>query len=166
MTVTVMEILGSGGEKHPILPLDLEWDTALAVYCERRWPVGRRKAVEKEWGLSVDDARAVVEGKASKRIISMIWKHKRGGWAVALPVMGAVIGQPIDAFFRQQNLNAAREASRALEHERAARAAYRRLASHSDNDRDDRDGAPPARETRSFTRTVGAPKARRVAGRD
>lgn len=158
MTVTAMEILRSGGEKHPILPLDVEWDTGLKLYCERRWPVGRRKAVEKEWDLSVDDARAVVEGKASKRIISKIWKHRRGGWAVAIPVMGAVIGQPIHEFFREQNERAAREAAHALEHERLARAAYRALATGA---------AGPGQDRRSWARTgeVGAEEARRVAGR-
>lgn len=165
MTVTTMNILGSDGVKQPTLALDVEWDTALAIYCERRWPVGRRKAIEREWDLSVDDARSVVEGKASKRILSKIWKHPRGGWAVALPIMGAVIGQPVSTFFREQNLKAAREAANALEHERAARAAYRRLASDVDPSGDARDRAETAREARSFTRTVGAEPPRRVAGR-
>lgn len=159
MTVTCMEILGSGGEKHPILPLDVEWDTGLALYCERRWPVGRRKAVEAEWGLSVDDARSVVEGKASKRIISKIWKHPRGGWSVAIPVMGAVIGQPIEAFFRDQMKRAAREAERAHEHQELAAAAYRRL-----------EGGPPApgedRRSWKASGAVGAENARRLAGGD
>lgn len=157
MTVTAMEILGGDGEKHPILPLDVEWDTALALYCKKRWPIGARKAAEREWDLSVDDARSLIEGSASKRIISKIWKHSRGGWAIALPVMGAVIGQPIDAFFRNQMREAAQQAERAKQHEQLAQAAYRRLA----------DGAASAvedRRTWSRAGEMGAETPRRVAG--
>ena len=158
MTVTALEILRSDGEKHPTFPLDVEWDTGLAIYCRRRWPVGTRKAVQREWGLSVDDARSVVEGSASKRILSKIWKHPRGGWPVALPIMGAVIGIPIHDFFRQQTLQAAKAAHHAQEHERLAQAAYRRLEDHSAGSRQDRGqgGGPGA---------VGAEAPRRLAGR-
>jgi hypothetical protein len=95
MRVTTMEIIGRDGENFPTLPLDMEWDAALAVYCERRWPVGRRKSVMREWGLSEEEARSVIEGKASKRTIGRIFKHKNGGWPVAIPIMGAVIGQEL-----------------------------------------------------------------------
>lgn len=162
MTVTTMEILGSDGAKNPILPLDVEWDTGVALYAAHRWPVGRRKAVAREWGLSEDEARAVVDGNASKRVLSKIWKHPRGGWAVALPVMGAVIGQPVHEFFRRQITDAAKEAERAEEHERLARAAYRRLASNSDDPGAGRDGAASAREARGFSGAVGTPASRRL----
>lgn len=121
-----MEIIGRDGENFPTLPLDMEMDTALAIYCERRWPLGRRKAIEREWDLSSDEARSVVEGKASKRTISKIWKHKRGRWRVALPLLGAVIGCSIHDHFRNEIREAAREQERAEEHERLARAAWRR----------------------------------------
>jgi hypothetical protein len=157
MQVTAMEILGSGGLNRPMMPLDVELDTAFALYCEKRWPVGRRKAVEREWGLSVDEARAVVEAKASKRIISKILKHPRGGWAVVLPVLGAVIGEPIDAFFRDQMKQAAREARQAHEHEQLAQAAYRRLESPA---------AAPSEDRRTWSAPgeMGAATPRRVAG--
>lgn len=156
MTVTAMSILRSDGEKRPTLELDVEWETGLAIYCRDRWPTGRRKAIEREWGLSVDDARSVVEGKASKRIISKIWKHPRGGWSVALPVMGAVIGQPIDAFFRNQMQQAAKAAEHARHHEELAQAAYRRLEARPPSPGEDRG---PGRGSGA----VGAEKARRLA---
>jgi hypothetical protein len=158
MTVTALSILRSDGEKRPTLTLDVEWDTGLALYCRDRWPVGRRKAVETEWDLSVDDARSVVEGKASKRIISRIWKHPRGGWSVALPVMGAVIGQPIDAFFRNQMIQAAKAAEHAQRHEQLAAAAYRTLEGGLAAPREDRgEGGGPG--------AMGSEAPRRLANR-
>lgn len=158
-----MEILGCDGGKRPILPLDVEWDTGLALYCAKRWPVGRRKAVIAEWDLTDDEARSVVEGKASKRIISKIWKHPRGGWEVALPVMGAVIGHPVSEFFRERAIKAAKENADALEHERVARAAYRRLALDTDGAGDAGHGSASVGETGRRAGTVGAQEARRVA---
>jgi hypothetical protein len=156
MTVTYMEVHGGFGEKSPMFPLDRTRD-GLASYCEARWPVGRRKSIAKEWDLSADEARSICEGSASQMTLDKIWRHKRGGWAVLLPVMGAVIGQPIHEFFRAQNERAAREASVALEHERLARTAYRALAD---------DASPPGEDRRSWPRPgeVGAHEARRVAG--
>jgi hypothetical protein len=156
MTVTYMEVYGRFGEKSPLFRLDRTRD-GLASYCEARWPVGRRKSVAKEWDLSADEARSVCEGSASQATLDKVWRHTRGGWTVLLPVMGAVIGQPIHEFFRAQNERAAREAASALEHERLARTAYRALAS---------DAAGPGEGRRSWkgAREVGASEARRVAG--
>lgn len=161
-----MGISGWHGEKLPKLPLDVDWDTGLAAYCEQRWPVGRRKAIEREWDLTPDDARSVVEGKASKRVITKIWKHPRGGWAVALPIMSAVIGHPVQAFFDQQLNNAAREQERALEHQRLARAAYGRLAGPSHRTRRDGDIPTAAGETRRSFGKVGPDAPRRLERSD
>jgi hypothetical protein len=98
MQVTMMEILGSDGAGRPILSLERATRDALAKYTALRWPVGRRKAVEREWTLTVDEARAVCEGTAGTATIDKIWKHKNGGWIVAFPVLGAVIGQDADDF--------------------------------------------------------------------
>lgn len=156
MTVTWMEVDGSFGEKSPLFRLDRTRD-GLASYCEARWPVGRRKSVAKEWGLSPDEARSVCEGSASQATLDKVWRHARGGWTVLLPVMGAVIGQPISEFFRQQMQQAARDAERAQHHEQLAKAAYRRLSHHPFDPRQDRgEGGGPG--------TMGADEARRVAG--
>lgn len=164
MTGVAMEIWGYDGAKSPKFPLDGDLDVALAAYCKARWPVGTRKAIEREWDLSVDEAKAAAEGRASKRIINKIWTHGRGGWAVALPVLAGVIGQPVQAFFEDQIKQAAIQAEKAKQHEELARAAYRRLAGRSDRNGDARDGSPTARETRGLTRNVGPKEARRSAG--
>lgn len=161
MTVTYMEVHGSFGEKSPLFRLDRTRD-GLASYCEARWPVGRRKSVAKEWGLSADEARSVCEGSASQATLDKVWRHDRGGWTVLLPVMGAVIGQPISEFFREQIKQAAREAQRAEEHEQLAKAAYRRLAMGADRSGLHRDHASSARETGRGAGTMGAQAARRL----
>jgi hypothetical protein len=102
MTVTAMEILGGGGEFLATLELDRQTADALAEYARRRWPVGRRKALMAEFGLADEEARSIVEGRPSKRVIDKIWKHPRGGWNVAIPVIGAVIGHGVEDFLREE----------------------------------------------------------------
>lgn len=105
MAVSYMEILGGNGVSRPTLTLTRHTRDALAKYCELRWPLNRRRHVQREWGLSPDQARAVCEATASASTIDHIWKHKNGGWAVLLPVLGAVIGESLD-----QHLEAERKA--------------------------------------------------------
>jgi hypothetical protein len=112
MQVTTMEILGWDGESSPSLPFTRATRDALAKYCELRWPNGRRKAVAKEWGLSADEARALCEATASVTTIEKVWKHPRGGWEVALPVIGAVIGVHLDQHLEQQRRKADERARR------------------------------------------------------
>jgi hypothetical protein len=102
MQVTAMEILGWDGESSPQLPFTRATRDALAKYCELRWPNGRRKAVAKEWDLTPDEARSIVEATASVTTIEKVWKHPRGGWEVALPVIGAVIGVHLDQHLEVQ----------------------------------------------------------------
>lgn len=90
------EILGSGGASYPSMPLTRQTRDAFAKYVELRWPVARRKRVEAEWGLTPDEARAVCEAKASATTIDKVFKHKNGGWAVIIPVLGAVVGTSLD----------------------------------------------------------------------
>jgi hypothetical protein len=98
MTVTSMEILGRNGASSPISIRQSR--DALANYCEARWPVGRRKAVEREWGLSPDEARGVIEATASAATIDKVWRA--GGWAVALPVLSSVIGCSLETHIQQE----------------------------------------------------------------
>ena len=100
MTVTHMEILGRDGANLPTLPLLRQSRDALARYCEARWPIGRRKAVEREWRLSPDEARGVIEATASAATIDKVWKA--GGWAVALPVLSSVIGESLEDFMQTE----------------------------------------------------------------
>ncbi len=120
MSVTHMEILGRDGEIRPILPLLRQSRDALARYCEARWPVGRRKAVEREWNLSPDEARGVIEATASAATIDKVWKA--GGWAVALPVLSSVIGESVEDFLtteRRKQLEVAQRTGALVRHLRA-----------------------------------------------
>jgi hypothetical protein len=124
MTVTSMEILGRDGANLPILPLLRQSRDALARYCEARWPVGRRKAVERAWGLSPDEARGVIEATASAATIDKVWKA--GGWAVALPVLSSVIGCSVEDFLqseRRKQLETARKTGALVRDLHALRAA-------------------------------------------
>ena len=124
MTVTSMEILGRDGGNSPILPLLRQSRDALARYCEARWPVGRRKAVERAWGLSPDEARGVIEATASAATIDKVWKA--GGWAVALPVLSSVIGCSVEDFLqseRRKQLETARKTGALVRDLHALRAA-------------------------------------------
>lgn len=97
-----MDLLGGGGEVVPKLGLSQHTRDALANYTQLRWAHGRRKSIEREWGLTSDQARSVMEATASASTIDQIWKHKNGGWHVLLPVLGAVVGTSLDDFIRQE----------------------------------------------------------------
>lgn len=126
MAVTFGEILGSDGENRPLLPLARQSRDALARYCAIRWPVGRRKAIQTEWRLTAEEARAVAEASAGPATLDRVWKA--GGWGVVLPVMAAVIGQPVSDFFRDQIREVERAHERATECEALARKALSRAA--------------------------------------
>ena len=118
MTVTHMENLGRGGASSPMTVRQSR--DALANYCAARWPVGRRKAVEREWGLSPDEARGVIEATASAATIDKVWKA--GGWAVALPVLSSVIGCSLENFMqteRRKQLEVAHRTGALVRHLRA-----------------------------------------------
>lgn len=103
-------IFSNDGLKRPVLGLDRATADALAVFCQQSFPAqGRRKAVAREWDLRDDEARAVIEGQASKATLDRIWKHPNGGWRVILPVMGAVVGQTADAFILNEKRRLADE---------------------------------------------------------
>lgn len=149
MTVTHMEILGRDGANFPILPLLRQTRDALARYCEARWPIGRRKAVEREWNLSPDEARGVIEATASAATIDKVWKA--GGWAVALPVLSSVIGESVEDFLiheRRKQLETAQRTGALVRHLRAV--------SGAGPDAGPAGGSEPAGE--------GAPRPRRRAG--
>ena len=88
-----MEIRDYVGEKFPLYPYDKRTRDALTAYCARRWPTARRTSIAKEWDLSADEARSVVDGKASWQTWDKIIFHKRGRWAVLFPVFGALLDQ-------------------------------------------------------------------------
>lgn len=130
MSVGALEIMGRDRAGDPILGLDRPTREALAVYCERRWPTGRRKAIEREWDLTPDEARGIMEATASATTVDRVWKHPRGGWAVALPVLGAVIGHGVGSYFAQEARRAAHEAEQ-RQRDAEALAAIERAAGHA-----------------------------------
>jgi len=121
MSVTTMDIIGRGRGDRPILGLNRPTKEALAIYCARRWPTGRRKAVEAEFGLTPEQARSVIEGNPSTRTLDDVWRA--GGWNVILPVLGAVVGHGVGDFFSQEAARARNEIEQAAEYERACRQA-------------------------------------------
>lgn len=110
MAVGMMEIYGRDGADRPTLLLDRATRDSLAAYCARRWATNRRKEIQREWDLSPDEARGVMEATASASTVDKIWKHRRGGWSVVLPVLGAVIGQGVGEFFAAERERALHEA--------------------------------------------------------
>lgn len=83
---------------------------AMAIYCDQTFPlIGRRNAVAREWDLRDDEARSVIEGKASKATLDRIYQHDNGGWRVVIPVLGIVTGQALDQHITREQERVANE---------------------------------------------------------
>lgn len=93
MNGEVVEIPRIDAEKQRVLNLDRGFAEALAEYARRRWPDSAAKAAAREWGLTMDQARELVRGNASKTSIEKAFK--RGGLALALPIVEEVTGQSV-----------------------------------------------------------------------
>jgi hypothetical protein len=102
MTVTATMIISLGGTN---LPLDQRRRDALAHYAQieaaaagmppQRW-------VRQTWDFKDYEAKDLLKGNASEPMWERILKHKNGGWGVALPILGAVIGVGIEDFLLDQ----------------------------------------------------------------
>ena len=164
MTVTTMEILGRDGATSPSLGLSRATRDALAEYTRLRWPTGRRKAIEREWDLSPDQARGVMEATASAATVDAIWKHSNGGWAVLLPVLGAVVGKPLHEHLRAEIAVVARQQQELEAHAELAEVAHRRLSfPRSFRAGEDGKGPPDHRHGRGSAGDLGAEEDRRLA---
>jgi hypothetical protein len=158
MELTAMAITSLRGTN---LDLDSRRRDALATYARfsaEDAGMAPQAWVRKTWGLEVHEAKALLRGDASEPTWERILKTKgpHGGWSVALPIMGAVIGCPVHEFFREQTRQAALEARRAHEHERLADIAYGRLA-------DGPADPGPDGEARPGAGSLGAQEAGRLA---
>lgn len=122
MSLTADQIMTLNGQH---LPFSRDLREALAIYARRTWPLNTSIHAAKAWGVSKSTAANVLKGHASDATVTRI--IRAGGWELALPVIGAVIGHPVHAFFHDQMRKAAKEAERAEHHERLASEAYRRL---------------------------------------
>lgn len=136
-----------------LLPFSRDLREALAIYARRMWPLNTSVHAAKAWGVPKSTAANLLKRHASDATVTAI--IRAGGWGLALPVIGAVIGEPVHSFFREQMRQAAKEAERAVEHEQLAAEAYRRLAA-------DPARPGPAGRPGSGLGTVGSEKARRV----
>lgn len=152
MSLTASGIMDFDGH---YLPLSRDLREALAIYARRTWPVNTSGHAAKAWGLPKTTTANLLKGHASDATVTRI--IRAGGWELALPVIGAVIGEPVHEFFRDQMRQAAKDAQRAQEHERLAEAAYRRLA-------DDPAAGRQDRRPRRSRGAMGAQAARRLGG--
>lgn len=150
MTLTAENLMTFDGQ---MLPFSRDLREALGLYARRTWPLHTSVHASKAWGVSKETAKNLLKGHASDATVTLILR--KGGWALALPVIGAVIGEPVHAFFREQTRQAAREAEHARAHEVLAEAAYRRLAADPPSSGEDR-------RTWAGSRAMGAQAARRV----
>ncbi len=122
MSLTADGIMNLDGQ---LLPFSRDLREALAIYARRTWPVNTSGHAAKAWGLPKTTAANLLKGHASDATVTKI--IRAGGWALALPVIGAVIGEPVHVFFREQTIKAAKAAEHAQHHERLAQAAWTRL---------------------------------------
>ena len=83
-------------------------EASLERLCRRTWPRRTAACAAHEWALTIDEARELVRGRASKRVLEKIWTHPRGGWPILVAVMEPVIGEPITAYAEQTRQAAAR----------------------------------------------------------
>lgn len=160
MTVTGAMILTQGGG---VLPLDQRIADALmnyAILAAEQEGLPRKTWCRRYWKLKDYEAKEVLRGNASKALYERVLKARgpHCGWAVGIAVTGAVVGQELHEFFREQMREAALEAARAEEHERLAQTAYRRLAGNPPHHREDR-------KARAADGAVGAQATARVAGK-
>lgn len=123
MTGYAVAKYGSVGGKTAKLFRPDRMADALSDICEERWPLGRRKAAGKEWGLSDEQARTVCEASASKATLEHIFKHKRGGWPLVLDIFGRMLGEGLDQHLERERRRHAERAEQIGEVVRDFRAA-------------------------------------------
>lgn len=95
-----------------ILALDQRRRDALADFARHAAEdagVAPQAWVRKTWGFSDYEAKHLLNGNASEPMWERIVKHPNGGWAVVIPVMGAVVGQSLEAYIERQAEAARRE---------------------------------------------------------
>lgn len=150
MALTADSLMTLDGQ---MLPFSRDLREALAIYARRTWPTNTSGHAAKAWAIPKSTAANLLKGHASDTTVTAI--IRAGGWGLALPVIGAVIGEPVHAFFREQMKQAAKEAERAVEHERLSAAAYRLVDA-------DPPSSGPHRRAGSGAGTMGAQEARRL----
>ena len=166
MTLTVNEIMGRAGTEFE---LDRRRRDALATYAEleaERAGKPPQAWVRETWGFKVYEAKHLLAGNASETMWERILKHRgpHSGWRIALPILGAVIGEDIAEHFNNERQRVAHERARfeaeearisALEAHARDRFADRRVAG--------REGPVPDRNAAGERRMASARVGRRTA---
>jgi hypothetical protein len=126
MDVTAEMILTSLGTS---LPLDRRRKDALAAWARAAAGDAKSKPgwLMRQYGLKEYEAKDLLKGNASEAVWERIVKHKNGGWQVVIPVLGAVIGQSLDAFIASEIEDIRHERSQLEELERRAQGRLARL---------------------------------------
>jgi hypothetical protein len=114
MTVTAMTL---NTRRGAILPLDQRRRDALAEYAQQAAAeagVPLQTWVRETWRLQVYEAKDLIRGNASEPVWERILKGQgpHTGWAVAIPILGAVIGQDIAEHFATERQQVAHERAR------------------------------------------------------
>jgi hypothetical protein len=110
MTGAVVEIRHNKLAAQHNFGLDKGTKDAMADYFRHRWPSNTAKMGAREFGLTLDQARSVVAGRASQTTIDQI--EKTGGWPVIFAVKAMVLGQGADQFIREQRATHEQNAAR------------------------------------------------------
>ncbi len=108
MAVTANQIMTLDGQ---LLPFSRDLREALAVFARREWPLNTSVHAAKAWGIPKTTAANLLKGHASDATVTAIFRA--GGWAVALPVLSAMIGEGVDTFItteRRKHVERARRA--------------------------------------------------------
>jgi hypothetical protein len=95
-----------------ILALDQRRRDALADYAKMAAEDAGMPAqawVRKTWDFNDYEAKHLLKGDASEPMWERILKHPNGGWAVAIPIMGSVVGQSLEDYIKKQAEAARRE---------------------------------------------------------
>ncbi|WP_374387171.1 hypothetical protein [Brevundimonas sp.] len=101
-----MESCPFGTENQP-LQYGLREAFAEVMRHRYRNEVNVQGMVVRDFGLSVDAAKGLIQGRTSIRTMEEVLQHKNGGWKIGLAVLSRVINHRIADYFasEKQRLN-------------------------------------------------------------
>lgn len=104
MAEAILKFPCNHGSKQHTFELDKGFKDAVGDYINRRWPKGAAKAACKAFrGLTYDQAKKAVSYDCSFTAFELICK--RGGPAVALPILEEVMGVKVSRYLREMGLS-------------------------------------------------------------
>lgn len=102
MRAVALEISPNIRAKRPNKNLDNRIRAALAEHFRRKYPANGPKLMARDYGMSIDMARDLLEGSGSLNSLDRILTSTNGGWPEILPVLGMVIGESLDQHISKQ----------------------------------------------------------------